>query len=184
MADLDANSLLQAIRRLGEVVAPRWQGGVLDLVLMGAASGMVAGWLAGSRVTTDCDVVPPKELGAWEILSQAAKEVADEFGLPQTWLNDAVRVYLWCLPLGWRSRCEPVVRAGPLVVMRLSRGDLIGAKVIAGRTQDLEDLRAMRPSGVELDEVDDHIERLERENLDRKDFDDARAIVRMLRSLA
>jgi hypothetical protein len=184
MADLDTSLVLVALRRLAEVAQLRWVGSGGRLVLMGGASGMLAGALSPARVTADCDVVWSGDAPGWAILQGAARQVAAELGLPANWLNDDVRMYVWRLPVGWFARCEPVLTAGPLEIVRLSRGDLIGAKVIAGRVQDIEDVRAMRPTWVEFDAAEAHIERLEGEDLDRSRFERARAIVGMLRGTA
>jgi hypothetical protein len=91
-------------------------------------------------------------------------------------------MYAWALRLGWRQRCEPVGTYGPLVVLRLSRIDLIATKVIGApkRPQDVEDLIQIQPTADELRIVAEHVDRLEAEDLDRRSFDDQRAILRAI----
>lgn len=120
---------------------------------------------------------------SWNEVSEAAKEVAHSLKLPETWLNRDCSMYAWCLPLGWQSRCESVETFGPLEVTRIARIDLIAAKIMGApkRPQDLEDLRDMNPAPAELDFVKEHIDRLESEDLDGRDFADQRGILKVLR---
>jgi hypothetical protein len=135
-------------------------------------------------MTGDVDVtaVEPREL--WSVVRSAAQETAKELDLPETWLNDECRIYSWQLPLGWRERCRRTHTLGPLEIWVLDRRDFIGGKVVSAprRPQDLQDLRAVRPTTEELDFTDEHLDRLEREHLDPDcSFEEARAIVRALR---
>ncbi len=92
-------------------------------------------------------------------------------------------MYAWCLPVGWQGRCEEVDQFGPLEVLRVSRIDLIAAKVIGSptRPQDLEDLRDLRPAREELEFAGQNLDRLEAEHLDGRKFDQERAILNVLR---
>lgn len=72
MADLDTSLVLVALRRLAEVAQLRWDGSGVRLVLMGGASGMLAGALSSARVTADCDVVWSGDAPGWAILQGAA----------------------------------------------------------------------------------------------------------------
>jgi hypothetical protein len=49
------------------------------------------------------------------------------------------------LPDGWEIRRILIGNWGQLRVFAVSRIDLIATKVLAGRAQDLEDIRSMRP---------------------------------------
>ncbi|MGH7132406.1 MAG: hypothetical protein ACREJO_10725 [Phycisphaerales bacterium] len=73
-----------------------------------------------------------------------------------------------------------------LEVVRLSRWDLIAAKVVSSpqRPQDFQDLRQMRPTAEELLRVDEHLDRLEAEHTGGETFDEQRVIVDALRGEA
>lgn len=163
---LDATQLDQALRETGDRLAAEGDEGTVRLYLVGGSAGLLSGWLSGARSTGDVDVTQAEPTEAWEAVIRAAAEVADELGLPATWLNDKCRAYAWCLPLGWKERCEPLRTFGPLEVWRINRQDFIAVKVTAK----------------ELDFTDDHLDRLEQESLDPdQSFEDARAIVESLR---
>lgn len=117
----------------------------VELLLVGGAAGMLTGLLPRARTTTDCDVmayVPEEAMGAVE---NAAEEVASELGLAATWLNSNVQIRRDALPDEWQSRRVWIGTWGQLRVFAVSRVDLIAMKVLAGRVQDLEDIRSMRP---------------------------------------
>lgn len=183
---LDADQLDQALRATGGRLAADGVTGVVRLFLVGGSAGLLSGWLSGARSTGDVDVTLAEPVEEWETVIRAAAEVAEELGLPATWLNDKCRMYAWCLPLGWKGRSESLRTYGPLEVWRINRRDFIAAKVISAprRPQDLEDLIAVKPTAEELDFTDEHLGRLERESLDPgQSFDDARAIVESLRGV-
>lgn len=83
------------------------------------------------------------------------------------------------LALGWHDRCEEVGKFSPLNVTRISRLDLLAMKLVsaAKRLQDITDLDSMKPTGSELDFLEAHLDRLEREDLDRQTFDRQRSIL-------
>ncbi len=181
---LDATQLDRALRETGERLAAEGDTGTVRLYLVGGSAGLLSGWLSGARSTGDVDVTQAEPTEAWEAVTRAAAEVADELGLPATWLNDKCRMYAWCLPLGWKGRCEPLRTFGPLEIWRINRQDFIAAKVVSApsRPQDYEDLLAVKPTAAELDFTDEHLDRLEQESLDPdQSFEDARAIVESLR---
>jgi hypothetical protein len=124
---------------------------------------------------------------AWRDVREAAKGVAQEMQLPATWLNDECRMYAWCLPPGWQARCRRARTFGPLEVWPLSRSDFVAAKVVSAptRPQDIEDLRAVKPTESELDSAEANIDRLQREHLDPdQSFVDSRTILTELREHA
>src|SRR5438874_598778 len=91
------------------------------------------------RATRDVDAIllrgDPKEL------RKAAAAVAQECGLPEDWLNDAVKGFADILPRDFYHRLVPLDR--PLKHLRLyvlGRPDQIAMKIVALREQDLEDL--------------------------------------------
>ena len=97
---LDATQLERALRETGERLAAEGGTGTVRLYLVGGSAGLLSGWLSEARSTGDVDVTHAEPTEAWEGVVRAAAEVADELGLPATWLNDKCRMYAWCLPLG------------------------------------------------------------------------------------
>jgi hypothetical protein len=78
---------------------------------------------------------------------------------------------------------EPAPSQTSAPFFRISRMDLIASKVMSSpkRPHDLEDLRDLKATNEELDFVEQHIDRLEAEDLDRREFSDQRAVLRSLR---
>ena len=139
---MDVSAVEQALSRLGERFSYHTE---VELLLVGGAAGMLTGLLPPLRTTIDCDVmayVPEDAMGAVE---HAAAEVAAELGLAETWLNSDVQLRRDALPDGWEIRRILIGNWGQLRVFAVSRIDLIAMKVLAGRAQDLEDIRSMRP---------------------------------------
>jgi hypothetical protein len=153
-------------------------------VLAGGVAGLLAGLLESHRTTGDCDVLDIDREENWRPLSEAAAEVARTMGLPPTWLNRDCQQYAWCFPLGWKDRTEAVGRFGPLHVRRVSRPDLMAAKVVSApkRPQDVLDIGAMKPTQEELDSIESHLDRLSAEHIDGFDHAPQRAILQALRS--
>lgn len=154
----------------------------LRLVLAGGAAGILGGMFNPARYTGDCDVILVSD-SAWQKVAAAAAEIAPRFDLPPKWLNCECRVFAWCLPLGWQDRSEFVNSFGPLEVYRLSRFDLLGAKLVASgdRTHDLVDLHDLKPTAAELDRLEEHLDRLQSEHLDNDPFQTPREIIEELR---
>lgn len=179
---LDSNFAINALRATGDVLAARGRVEPIELVVAGGTAGLLGDLLSPSRTTGDCDVMWRGDLPTWGQVAQAAAAVAAQLDLPTTWLNRDCVTYAWTLLLGWRQRCEPVGVFGPLTVLRLSRIDLIATKVVGAptRPQDVEDLIQIKPTTDELRVIAEHIDRLEAEDLDRRSFDDQRAILRAL----
>ena len=158
---------------------------VVSLYVIGGSAGLLSGRLAESRTTGDVDVgiVDPEE--HWIKVCEAARDVAVELSLPREWMNDRCRMFGWCLPLGWRERCEFVSQYGPLNVFAIGRRDFIAAKVISSpkRPQDLEDLRVLAPTVDDLEFAEEHIGRLEQEHPDvDASFSDVKIILEYLRT--
>ena len=131
----------RALEKLGERFSYHTE---VELLLVGGAAGMLTGLLPPARTTTDCDVmayVPEDAMGAVE---NAAEQVAKELGLAATWLNSNVQLRRDALPDDWQTRRVWIGTWGQLRVFAVSRFDLIAMKVLAGRAQDLEDIRSMK----------------------------------------
>lgn len=158
--------------------------GPVRVVLAGAMAGVLTESFGPSRVTLDCDVLrvtPPERAAA---LLEAARRTAIDLGLPERWLNTDCARFAHLAPLGWEARAQRVGRFGALEVYAIARGDLLALKVsgaACGRAQDLHDARSMRPSAAELGVVEANIDRLEREDLDAREFKPERAILQQLR---
>lgn len=182
---IDSSSLPQILTALGQAVANFGVSRRISIVFAGSAAGILGGLFKPGRRTGDCDVIQVDEV-EWQVISRAAAEVAQSLGLAQNWLNRECRSFAWCLPLGWHDRCEHVGGFGPLDVYRLSRFDLLGAKLVAGtdRTHDLIDLRDLNPSLAELDQLEAHLDRLQSEHLDNDPFQSQRDILDELRGRA
>jgi hypothetical protein len=153
------------------------------IVLAGASAAILGHLLGRGRSTTDCDVMRAEPEEAWAPLAKAAAVVGRRLGLRADWLSRDCQMYAWSLPLGWRERCEHVAKLGALDVWRLSRLDLICAKIMSAprRPQDMEDLRAMEPEASDLEFATANLDRLSAESLDNEGFDDQRRVIADLR---
>jgi len=173
--------ILQAVSKTGDLLA---QQGVVDVVRLVIAGG-VAGLFNGlTRTTADCDVLWSGDEEIWVQIATAAAQVADELGLPSTWLNKDCSIYADCFPLGWGDRVESVGCYGPLEVCRVSRFDLIASKLVSSpsRPQDLADIHDLKPTPEELGLLEKHLDRLASEHLDGHDYDAQRVVLHSLRS--
>ena len=191
---MNAENVLIALRSLGERVAFEWQAErgrrapdrSIRVVIAGGAAGLLAGMFRASCATVDCDVPSRiEDERTQQLLERAAAAVAERLELSDEWLSFRCRVFVSEWLLGWEGRCERVAGDfGPLEVARLSRIDLIVSKVMAAsrRPQDREDLRDLSPTDAEWSTVLLHLDRVEAEHLDRKEFDTERALVSALRS--
>jgi predicted nucleotidyltransferase len=95
MALLEREELIAALQRLGELAQAR--GEQIELVVVGGAA-MVLGFSARSS-TQDVDAVAiPASLTS--LVRELARQVAQERGWPEDWLNDAAKGYLVGLSAG------------------------------------------------------------------------------------
>lgn len=171
---MNTSTVESALHRLGAVLV-YYQD--IEIILVGGAAGMVTGVLSASRTTTDCDVmvyVPP---AAMSVVERAAEVVATELGLPVRWLNSDVQLRRDALPDGWEKRRVFVGVYGRLRVSAVSRPDLIAMKVLAGRAQDIEDLRAMRIRSDELAFVREYLDDLPAKGTGPEQITDARVLL-------
>jgi len=148
MNEMNTSTVERALSRLGEALVYHCD---IEVLLVGGAAGMVTGLLSATRTTTDCDVMVYDPPGAMVAVERAAERVARDLLLAPGWLNSNVQLRHDALPDGWEHRKVAVGTYGRLHVWAASRPDLIAMKVLAGRAQDLEDLRAMR---VRADDVE------------------------------
>lgn len=178
MAERMTSTVLEtALRRLGALVSYHRD---IEILLVGGAAGMMTGVLPGARTTTDCDVMVYMPEDALAAVESAAGRVAEELGLADRWLNSDAQIRRDVLPDGWERRKVMVGVFGILHVDAASRPDLIAMKVLAGRTQDLEDLASLRPRQDELDFVAMYLAGLESKGTSREQIEDARLVLSTL----
>jgi hypothetical protein len=131
-----------------------------ELVLVGGAAAIRCGYL--QRATNDIDVIEASP--ALSTLVDLLRQVADELGLSETWMNDGARAFRDVLPADFRERLIEVGRFGTLHTFAVSRVDFILLKLFAFRAVDFEDLRELRPTREELAFVRGELPRLARFN--------------------
>lgn len=139
---MDTTAVEQALEKLGERFSYHTD---VELLLVGGAAGMLTGLLPSARTTADCVVMAYLPEDAMAAVEMAAEQVSKELGLAPTWLNSNVQIRRDALPHGWLTRRLWIGTWGQLRVFAVSRIDLIAMKVLAGRAQDLEDIRSMKP---------------------------------------
>lgn len=120
------------------------------MLIVGGAAGMITGVFPPTRTTTDVDVMIYAPDAAMSAIECTAEQLAPSLELELGWLNSQVQLRRDLLPPEWRSRRIFVGVWGRLHVSAISRPDLIAMKIVAGRTQDLEDIQDM---GIRTDEV-------------------------------
>ena len=148
---MDQSRSFAALMRLGEHLHNAdASAGPIDILVVGACAGILTGELPRGRTTIDCDVMVIAPVGAEADLLSASERVAQELGMPARWFNTDVQRLRHALPAAWEGRRVHVLHAGALHVHAIGRLDLLAMKVYAGRAQDLDDVRAMRPSPDEL----------------------------------
>ncbi len=141
MSRMNSTLVETALTALGQELG---DGTSIEVLLVGGAAGMLTGVFPPTRTTLDCDVMLYTPRAAAMAVEIAAETVAGRLGLPVKWFNGDVQMRLDALPDGWERRKLLVGEYGRLRVMSISRKDLIAMKVLAGRAQDIEDLRSMR----------------------------------------
>ena len=148
---MDQSRCFAALMRLGEHLRNAdASAGPIDILVVGACAGILTGELPRGRTTIDCDVMVIAPVGAEADLLSASERVAQELGMPARWFNTDVQLLRHALPAAWEGRRVHVLHAGALHVHAIGRLDLLAMKVYAGRAQDLDDVRAMRPRPEEL----------------------------------
>ena len=133
---MDRAEILAALRRLASALAARGVAG--DLFVVGGSAIAVA--YDGRRATRDIDAVfaPKREI------YESAAQVAFELGLPDDWLNDAVKGFLptsVARPGTPDPDAVPVFDEPGLRVMAASPRYLLAMKLMASRREDEDDLR-------------------------------------------
>ncbi|OGW59298.1 MAG: hypothetical protein A2V83_10000 [Nitrospirae bacterium RBG_16_64_22] len=126
---MDRAEIIRCLTALAERLSARGIRG--DLYLVGGAAMALA--FDARHATKDVDAVfaPKSEI------YEAAREIAKEFGLPDGWLNDAVKGYIGRPD----PAALPVLDLPGLRVMAASARHLLAMKCLAARREDEEDLR-------------------------------------------
>lgn len=128
---MDREQILEALRALAHVLNA--QGIQGEMFLVGGAAIAVA--YNARRATRDVDAIfEPKQ-----IIYEAARVVAEERGLPENWLNDAVKLFLH----GHDPEPTPVMDEPGLRVMAASPRYLLALKLLAARREDETDIRLL-----------------------------------------
>ena len=135
----------------------------MELVVCGGSALIVLGLVP--RTTKDVDVVALMKDGELidpaplpEPLVQAAREVAEDLGLPAEWLNNGPSsgeggLFQLGLPEGFAQRLHPERFGGNLTVYFVDRTDQVHFTLFASAdsgSYHIEDLRALSPSSDEL----------------------------------
>ncbi len=128
---LSREEIVRYLSALAERLARRGIQG--EMYLVGGAAMALA--YDARRATRDVDAVfAPKE----EVY-RAAREVAEEYGLPEGWLSDAVKGFL----AGPDPEAAPVLDLPGLRVLAASPRYLLAMKCLAARREDEEDIRLL-----------------------------------------
>jgi predicted nucleotidyltransferase len=127
---LDREGIAEAFGRLGDRLAQR--GVVADIYVIGGAAMALA--YDARRATRDIDAV----FKPHGLVLEAAREVANELGLPPWWLNEQASVYV---APGGDGTAPRVFDHPGLRVLAASPEHLLAMKTLAARKQDVEDIR-------------------------------------------
>jgi hypothetical protein len=171
MDNLDAGALEELLAAVGDHVAAA--GESVAIVVVGGGALSVMGWV--ERTTNDIDVIArareedgrrvighPEPLP--DVLVEAVRRVARDYGLASDWLNTAVAMQ-WRTGLPERFAEEIEWRRfGALDVGFAGRASIIALKLFAAVDQGSEsvhfqDLIALDPTDVELDIAADWVAR-------------------------
>jgi hypothetical protein len=126
---LTRDEIIKVLAELGKRLAR--QGIQGEMYLVGGAAMALA--YDAVRVTRDVDAVfiPKNEV------YRASRAMAEDFGLPETWLNDAVKGFL----AGEDIERIPVLEVPGLRVMAASPRYMLAMKCLAARLEDESDIR-------------------------------------------
>lgn len=114
--------------------------------------------------TTDIDGIPAKGTSVEEI-DVLVKEVALELKIPNDWLNPYYSTFTHVLPSDYSSRLQQVAQFGNLIVLALSKDDLLIMKCFAGRLKDRSHARSLIQAGANVRFVEKHIESLQKRGI-------------------
>jgi len=126
---MSRDEIIAVLTELGKRLAQKGIQG--EMYVVGGAAMALA--YDATRVTRDVDAVfvPKAEI------YREARAVAEDFGLPETWLNDAVKGFL----AGEDRESVPVLEVPGLRVMAASPRYMLAMKCLAARMEDESDIR-------------------------------------------
>ena len=144
---MNKDLLKRALSRLDEIFVENDHKGATFLACGGGAL-ILMGLI--TRDTVDLDVIEPSVNGdVLKFVSQVAKELK----LDDRWLNSDCETLSRDLPKGWKSDLAPLFGGRRVIVMGLSRQNIINTKfwALCDRSDDdLEDLINLQPTENEL----------------------------------
>jgi hypothetical protein len=120
------------LRMLGQELLQRQMTG--EILLAGGAVMLLR--VQNREVTKDIDAYFPP--GQADVIRDAAKVVAEREGLADNWINDAVEGFFYTQPPTEEWAEYPGLR-----VYLTSLDYLFAMKVVAGRPQDVDDIKAL-----------------------------------------
>lgn len=162
--ELSQQNLEEALRLLGNLLAAR-KGAGFWLVVCGG-SALLAQQII-SRSTEDVDILAMRDWDGGvdsafplpEVLREAALQVADELRLGENWLNSAASMHfpdLHLLPASFWQDLETRDYGHYLRISFVTRAGQIQLKTYAAlnraKPRDLDDLRTLAPTSVEIEE--------------------------------
>lgn len=134
MAILTKQEITQALERLGELAQE--QGHPIELLLMGGAAMVLMYDARPSTRDVDVLILAPKQAS---IARKLANQVAQEFNLPQDWLNDGAKGYLVGISQGTIIFSTPGITVTSPAITQL-----LAMKLSAWRDDvDIEDARRL-----------------------------------------
>lgn len=134
---MDKQELINVLSRLDKQLSSAF-----DVVIVGGAAMIL--YFGALRATRDVDVLVLK--GDASELREAAQDIAQDYDLPVTWLNDGAKGFASILPPDFAQRLTRLDYSFEhLRLYALGRPEQTAMKIIALREQDLEDLELLLP---------------------------------------
>lgn len=134
MAILTKQEITRALERLGKLA--QGQGQSIELLLMGGAAMVLMYDARPSTRDVDVLILSPQQAS---IVRKLAGQVAQEYNLPQDWLNDGAKGYLVGISQG-----TLVFSAPGIIVKSPAIAQLLAMKLSAWRDDvDIEDARRL-----------------------------------------
>lgn len=132
MSSLSRRKIFQALQALSDELERRDLHG--DVFVVGGAAMVLA--YSARRVTRDIDAIFEPKVAVYE----AARVVAEDEGLPDSWLNDAVKAFA----PGEDADRRVIFSTSALEVAVASPEYLLAMKLLASRVdQDVDDIRTL-----------------------------------------
>ena len=128
---LDAASILNNLKLVGRELQQK--GTSAEIVLAGGAVMLLL--IKSREITKDIDAYFG---GDTQLIREAAQRVAIQEGLPSDWLNDSVKGFFYGTPPQ-----IPLADFPGLRVYSVAPEYMVAMKALAGRTEDVNDLKAL-----------------------------------------